>query len=316
LPKVLVTGGAGFIGSALVHKISENNEVVVFDNEFRGSFKNLANENVNLIKGDITNAEDWKKIPKDVQSIFHLGAINGTQFFYEIPEKVLEVNIKGVQKMLDFVLKNNVKDILFASSSEVYGFPNNFPTKESEELKIPDPYNQRFSYGGSKIIGELLCINYSQKYGFDHTIVRFHNIYGPNMGHEHVMPQLIRKLVKNEEFILEGDGTETRSFCYIDDAVKGIIIAQKDKTYKNRIFNIGNPDEVSINYLVDLLSQISGINIKPRYKPKPFAGTKRRVPDITKLKDIGYEPKVSLLDGLTITYDWYHNFYKILKLEE
>jgi nucleoside-diphosphate-sugar epimerase len=314
LPKLLITGGAGFIGTSLVRNLSKNNEVVIFDNEFRGSFKNLENENVKIIKGNITNESDWRKIPNDIESIFHLGAINGTQFFYEIPEKVLEVNVKGVQQMLDFVLRNNVKDILFASSSEVYGFPNNFPTKESEELRIPDPYNKRFSYSGSKIIGELLCINYAQKYGFDHTIVRFHNIYGPNMGHEHVMPQLIKKLVENKEFVLEGDGTETRSFCHIDDAIEGIIISQQNKTFKNRIFNIGNPEEVSINYLVELLSKISGINIKPKYKPKPFAGTKRRVPDISKLKSIGYNPKIALLDGFTTTYDWYNNFYKNLKI--
>ena len=204
MPKTLVTGGAGFIGSNLVNSlIKDSNEIIVFDNEFRGSFKNLPQGQIKQVKGDITKYSDWESLPTDIETIFHLGAINGTKFFYEIPERVLDVNIKGVQNLLEFSRKRDVKEILFASSSEVYGYTQVFPTPETENLSIPDPYNPRFSYSSSKIVGEVLCINFAKKYDFKHTIVRYHNIYGPNMGHEHVIPEFIRKLTKNEEFLVK-----------------------------------------------------------------------------------------------------------------
>lgn len=310
LTKILVTGGAGFIGTNLINSLKETNEITVFDNEFRGSFNNFSDKKIKLIKGDISKLADWEKIPKGIDSVFHLGAINGTKFFYEMPEKVLDVNIKGVQNLLEFSRKHDVNDILFASSPEIYGYPKTFPTSEKEPMSIPNPYNPRFSYSSSKIIGELLCINFAKKYNFRHTIVRYHNVYGPNeMGYEHVIPQFIRKLIKNEEFFVEGDGTETRSFCFIDDAIMGTLLVHGDNSNQERIFNIGNTEETSISSLIELLSAISGKNIIPKYTPKENPGTKRRVPDITKAKTIGYEPKITLRNGLKITYDWYHKLY-------
>jgi|TARA_B110000438_G_C15816216_1_gene652071 nucleoside-diphosphate-sugar epimerase len=310
LSKILVTGGAGFIGSNLVMELlNQGNEIVVFDNEFRGSFNNLQDKKIHKVSGDITKINDWKNLPKDISSIYHLGAINGTKFFYEIPEKVMEVNTKGIMNCLEFTRERDIEKILFTSSSEIYGFPKIFPTPETEEMVIPDPYNPRFSYSSSKILGELLCINYAKKYGFKHTIVRYHNIYGPNMGHEHVIPEFVRKLVNKEEFNVEGDGTESRSFCYIDDAVKGTILVNNEEKAENRIYNIGNPEETTINELILLLSTISGIEIKPNYKLKNQAGTKRRQPDIKKAMLIGYEPKIPLTEGLAKTYEWYKNYF-------
>ena len=310
MSKILVTGGAGFIGQNLVSKLSESHDVVIFDNGFRGSFTKSDNKKIKFIDGDITKISDWEQIPPEIDSVFHLGAINGTKFFYEIPEKVLDVNIKGMQNLLEFSRKRDIDDILFTSSSEVYGYPKIFPTPETEELSIPDVYNPRFSYSSSKIIGEVLCINFAQKYNLKHTIVRYHNIYGPNMGHEHVMPQFIRKLIKNEEFSVEGDGTETRSFCFIDDAIDATLLANNDDSFKNRIFNIGNDVETSISDLLELLSKISGKDIEPKFKPKDHAGTKRRVPEISKARSVGYTPKITLKDGLRITYDWYSKYYR------
>ena len=310
MSKILVTGGAGFIGQNLVSKLSESHDVVIFDNGFRGSFTKSDNKKIKFIDGDITKISDWEQIPPEIDSVFHLGAINGTKFFYEIPEKVLDVNIKGMQNLLEFSRKRDIDDILFTSSSEVYGYPKIFPTPETEELSIPDVYNPRFSYSSSKIIGEVLCINFAQKYNLKHTIVRYHNIYGPNMGHEHVMPQFIRKLIKNEEFSVEGDGTETRSFCFIDDAIDATLLVNNDDSFKNRIFNIGNDVETSISDLLELLSKISGKDIEPKFKPKDHAGTKRRVPEISKARSVGYTPKITLKDGLRITYDWYSKYYR------
>jgi UDP-glucose 4-epimerase len=124
------------------------------------------------------------------------------------------------------------------------------------------------------------------------------------------MPQFIRKLAKNEEFLVEGDGTETRSFCFIDDAISATLLVHNDDSHRERIFNVGNDVESSISDLIKLLSEISGISINPRFKPKENPGTKRRIPDISKAKSVGYIPKITLRDGLKITYDWYSKFYK------
>tara|TARA_B100000378_G_C17860994_1_gene348595 strand:- start:220 stop:624 length:405 start_codon:yes stop_codon:yes gene_type:complete len=130
------------------------------------------------------------------------------------------------------------------------------------------------------------------------------------MGHEHVMPQFVKKLTCDEKFIVEGDGTETRSFCYIDDAITATKIVHKDNTFKNRIFNVGNPEEVSISTLIKHLAKISGKQIVPEFQERVNFGTKRRVPDITKAESLGYEPKISLIEGFEITYKWYNEYYK------
>lgn len=312
MSKILVTGGAGFLGSNIVKElVSQNNELVVFDNGFRQEFNNIEKieDSISLIKGDISNKEDWKKIPKDVDYAYHLAAINGTKFFYEIPDKVLKVNVEGTFNFVDWLENSNVKRIFFTSSSEVYGFPKVFPTPESEDLSIPDPMNPRFSYSSSKMLGEIIINNFTKKLGIDFSIGRIHNAYGPQMGFEHVMPEFIKRCVLNESFTVQGDGTESRCFCYISDIVNAILTIMKSDKGKNEIFNIGNPQETSINELIKVLGKIHGSEIKPIHQKFEKPGTKRRVPDISKLKELGYIPKVSLEEGLTKTYQWYANYY-------
>jgi len=313
MTKILVTGGTGFVGSNLILQlINEKNEIISFDNNSRNSFSNqkLIENNVKLIKGDITNLEDLKKIPKDIDIVYHLAAVNGTKYFYEIPEKVLEINVKGVFNLMECIKSTNCKRIFFTSSSEVYGFPSIFPTPENSILSIPDPTNPRFSYSSSKIVGETIIINYAKSIGIDYTIARLHNAYGPKMGFEHVIPEFIRKVVKKEKFLVNGDGTESRSFCYISDIIEEIKLITNQSNGKNEIFNIGNPVETSINELILELEKIYGNKISPVYTKFKNPGTKRRVPDISKIKKLGYTPKISLSNGLQKTYEWYSNYYK------
>jgi len=309
--KILVTGGAGFIGSYLVNELTKKYDVIAFDNGFRAGFENIVFEsNVELVKGDVTKKEDWKKLPKDVDFVYHLAAINGTKYFYEMPVKVLEVNVLGTMNFLDWIKDTNVQKFFFASSSEVYGFPKIFPTPETEPLTIPDPTNPRFSYSSSKIIGETLTINFAQTFGIDFVIGRFHNVYGPKMGFEHVIPEFIRKCVKNEDFFVQGNGNESRCFCYISDAVDAMMLLTTHQQSKNEIFNVGTNEEITINELISQLEKIHGKKINPMYKEFQNAGTKRRVPDISKISKLGYKPKISFNEGLKKIYDWYSNFYK------
>jgi len=310
--KILVTGGTGFIGSYLIERlVSNGNEIIVFDNGFRAGFDNVQKfkDKISIINGDVTNLEDWKKIPKDVEFAYHLAAINGTKYFYEIPEKVIDVNVRGTLNFFDWVKDTDVKRIFFASSSEVYGFPKKFPTPETEPLSVPEPKNPRFSYSSSKIIGETITINFSRENEIDYSIARFHNVYGPRMGFEHVMPEFIRMCVNNEKFIMKGSGEETRCFCYISDAIDGVLLLADHPKAKNDVFNIGTNQEVTINNLIELLSKIHGKQINSIKKDFENPGTNRRIPDISKISKLGYNPKISLEDGFKKTYEWYKQYY-------
>ncbi|MEK6947068.1 MAG: NAD-dependent epimerase/dehydratase family protein [Nanoarchaeota archaeon] len=312
MAKILVTGGAGFLGSNLVNELMKRgNELIVFDNGFRQEFNNIEKikRSISLIKGDISKKEDWNAIPKDIEFAYHLAAINGTKFFYEIPEKVLKVNVEGTFNFVDWLRNSQVKRVFFTSSSEVYGFPKIFPTPETEEMNIPDPTNPRFSYSSSKMLGEIIIINFVKSLGIDYSIGRIHNAYGPQMGFEHVMPEFIKRCVLNEPFTVQGDGTESRCFCYVSDIIKAILTIMDSDLGKNEIFNIGNPHEDTINEMIKILEKIHGKKIVPEYRKFDKPGTKRRVPDITKLKRLGYTPSVTLEEGLKKTYDWYAEYY-------
>lgn len=308
--KILVTGGFGFIGSNFVRDlVALGHEVIVFDNASRGRRTNLKDleDKIKVVQGDICDLNSLKIHCDGVDSMVHLAAVQGTGNFYSIPHKVLEVNVKGIINALEATIQCGIKRFFFSSSSEAYGVPKIFPTPETHELIVPDVLNPRYSYGGSKIIGELFTINYAKQYGFDYTMVRYHNVYGPAMGWEHVLPQFIKRLEKGEEFTIQGDGKQTRAFCYISDAVDCSIKALLSENGKNDIFNVGNPkEEWDINHVVKVLSKVSSKKINPKHIPFEGEGTKRRIPDITKaVKKLGYSPKVSFEDGLKKTYDWY-----------
>ena len=218
----LVTGGTGFIGRNIVSLLLKKNyKVIVLDNDSRGSFKKIKNKKIKFIKGDIRKKEDLFKCLRKVDAIIHLAYINGTKFFYEKPEIILDVAVKGLINIFDGCKKFKIKELYLASSSEVYQTPSEIPTKENEMLKIPDIYNPRYSYGGGKILTELMGINYGKKYFKKLIIFRPHNVYGPDMGHEHVIPEFIERMkkLKNKLFKIEGSGKEIRSFIFIDDFV-------------------------------------------------------------------------------------------------
>jgi len=313
MSKILVTGGAGFIGNNFVsHMLKKGHEIVIFDNGFRVGFSNLDNvgKKYEIINGDVSNFDDWEKIPNDIEYAYHFAAINGTKFFYEIPDQVINTNVLGTLNFVKRIRDTNVKKIFFASSSEIYGFPKIFPTPETEPMVIPDPMNARFSYSSSKIIGEMIIINFGRTTGIEYQIGRFHNIYGPAMGFEHVIPEFIRKIVKNEVFEVQGDGNESRCFCYISDAVKAIEMIMVNNGLKNEIFNIGIQKETTIKELINKLGKIVNKEISPVFKEFEKHGTLRRMPDTTKISKIGFEAKIDLETGLRECYNWYKKYFE------
>jgi nucleoside-diphosphate-sugar epimerase len=219
---------------------------------------------------------------------------------------VLDVNLRGVLNVAQACAGEDVRRLVFSSSSEVYGIPSEFPTPESAPLVVPDVTNPRWSYAASKIAGEHVVTHTARRHGFECVILRYHNVYGPAMGWDHVIPQFISRLIRDEEFTVQGDGNQRRAFCYVDDAVPPTAAALTEDAAANGIFNVGNPaEEHSINDLIAVLERVTGRTIRPRYVPFEQAGTDRRLPEVSRAeRTLGLRPRVTLEEGLRRTYDW------------
>mgnify|MGYP001375286129 FL=1 len=313
--KVLVTGGTGFIGSGLVKGLlAAGAEVRSLDNNSRVAIARMdeGQRNVERITGDIRDTDTVREAVRGMDCVCHLAYINGTESFYTSPELVLEVAVKGMMNILDACVSEGVRDFVLASSSEVYQVPQVVPTDETAPLTVPDVLNPRFSYGGGKIISELLAVNYGRKF-FDRTlIVRPHNVYGPNMGREHVIPQFVLRLKKLSEqqpsgvldFNIQGTGKETRAFIFIEDFIRALlrVIEQGEQL---SIYHIGTDREVSIQDLAHLVAKSCSREIQVVPGELLAGSTPRRCPDIQKLRSLGFRAAISLEEGLQRTAEWY-----------
>lgn len=313
--KILVTGGAGFIGSALVKRLVRDGHAVrVLDDNSRGAPRRLAavEKDIEFVGGDVRDPGAVDAAMKGVDEVHHLAFVNGTEFFYSAPELVLDVGVKGMVNVLDACRAHGVGSLILASSSEVYQTPPMIPTDESAPLVVPDVLNPRYSYGAGKIISEVMAINYGRKF-FDRVLIfRPHNVYGPDMGWEHVVPQFSLRLKAAAAahpsgplpFAIQGNGAETRSFCHVDDLVEGVIVMRARGEHLG-VYHIGTTDEISVADLARRMAQQIGREIDLQTGPLLAGSTPRRCPDITKLSALGYKPGVPLAQGLAETIDWY-----------
>ena len=320
--RVLITGGAGFVGCHLTRHIVKNgNQIVLADNLFRGKRDKdlqelLAFPNVSLIEADLTERAAWTKIGGGFDRVYHLASINGTKLFYETPHEVLRVGLLSALYALDwFVTENGKKDakILYTSSNEAYaGGLEAFkqlpiPTPEDVPLVVADPYNPRWSYAGQKLAGELLFIHYAKAYDLRMSIVRPHNFYGPRAGYGHVIPETIEKIsAKTDPFTLFG-AEETRSFCYINDAVEAMQAVMESQKTDGGTYHIGSHVETKIR---DLINEMFALSLwhpnKVDEKPSPSGSVARRLADVSKIKrDTEWEARTTLSDGLKATIEWY-----------
>lgn len=298
----LVTGGTGFIGSNICKLlIKKNHNVKVFDNNFRGSLskiKKIKNQ-LKFIKGDIRNKELLNRSLQNTDAVIHLAYVNGTKYFYSKPVLILDIAIKGIVNIIEACIKNKVKELYLASSSEVYQTPIKIPTNEMESLKIPDIFNPRYSYGGGKILTELMGIHYGKKYFKKLIIFRPHNVYGKDMGNEHVVPEFINrfKSLKGKKFKIQGSGNEIRSFIYIEDFLQAFELILRKGKHLN-IYNIGTSEKIKIKDLAFKLAKIYKKKILLKRTALAKGGTKIRLPDIQKIKSLGFEKKFNLEKGL------------------
>ena len=310
--KCVVTGGSGFIGAYLVKALVRDNwDVTVVDNMLRGDQSRFAEvaDKVNLHTADVRDADKMTEAFKGAEVVFHLAAVNGTENFYKRPELVLDVGLRGALATVEACQRANVPDLVMASSAEVYQTPDVVPTSEDVPLMLPDSLNPRYSYGGSKLVSELIAFNYGQDYFRKLQVFRPHNVYGPDMGWKHVIPQFIQRAIEaratgNHTFPIQGDGQETRAFAYVDDVVDGILTMYAKGAHRN-IYHIGNDDEVSIRDLVVATGDTLDHRLDIVAGEASAGGTPRRCPDISKMRSLGYNPTVSLIEGLRRTTDWY-----------
>ncbi len=310
-----MTGGSGFIGSSLVKKwLKDGHSLRVLDNGMRGQMRRLSDveDEIEFIQGDVREFDAVNHASKGMDAIAHLAYINGTEFFYSKPELILEIALKGLINTIDAALKNNIGQYWLMSSGEVYQTPEHVPTNESVSLKVPDPLNPRYSYGGGKIISELYALNYGLS-NFDKVVVvRPHNVYGPDMGWEHVIPQFICRAHELNAsiktgilpFDIQGDGSNTRAFCFIDDFTEGASLAFQKGGHRE-IYHVGTSDEISISQVATKIASLIGRDASIVASKEPEGQTSRRCPDISKVCALGYNPRVTLDFGLDRTTDWY-----------
>jgi UDP-glucose 4-epimerase len=313
--RVVVTGGGGFIGAYLVRRLVRDGwNVGVVDTMIRGQAGRLAEvaQDIELFTCDVREQEALERAFVGAEVVVHLAAINGTENFYKRPELVLDVGLRGALAVVNAGRNAGVADLVIASSAEVYQTPSVVPTPETIPLMLPDSLNPRYSYGGSKIATELIAFNYAQDHFRRVQVFRPHNVYGPDMGYKHVIPQFIGRAAAALEskslgavpFTIHGDGTETRAFCYVDDVVSGVL-TMYEKGGNREIYHIGNDEEVSIRDLALRVGKILGVELQICPGAAAVGGPPRRCPDIGKMHRLGYRPIVDLDEGLERTAAWY-----------
>lgn len=324
MKKILITGGAGAIGYHLARRLLIDSDVslVIADNLQRGK-RDDALEDVftdpraKFLNLDLTDPKAYSELGRGYDHVYHLAAVNGTKHFYQMPHEVLRINTLSLVYMLEWFRKENKEGkFCFTSSNEAYAggliafnsLP--IPTPEEVPLVIADTYNPRWSYAAGKLIGELFVIHYAAQYGLRAVVVRPHNFYGPRAGYDHVIPEFSLRIARREDpFVIFGSD-ETRSFCYMEDAVAAMALLM-DSSKTNGIpvetVHIGTREETSIGDLAERMFGVAGWRPKKlEIKNAPDGSVKRRLADVSKLERMtGWKPAVSLDEGLRRTYEWY-----------
>ena len=293
-----MTGGAGFIGSALLKKLAENpqNELVAVDNLLTGSHDRLPKkDNIRFIKADVNNYMEIASIFHRFRFdyVFHYAAVVGVKRTLENPVLVLE-DLSGIKNILNLCKNTGVKRIFFSSSSEVYGEPVELPQNEHTT-----PLNSRLPYAIVKNVGEAFLKSYQQEFGLNYTVFRFFNTYGPMQSKDFVVSKFISAALKNQDITIYGDGSQSRTFCFVDDNVDACVSAFEQEEYINDVVNIGSDKEYSVLELAENIIEVSNSKSKITFLPPLEEGDmSRRLPDTAKmLKLLNREP-ISLKEGL------------------
>ena len=307
MKRILVTGGAGFVGSNLCEKLlNDGNYVICLDNFFTGSKANVEkfanNSNFELVNHDVTD-----EYLNEVDQIYNLACPASPPHYQYDPIKTMKTSVLGIINMLELAKKCNAT-ILQASTSEVYGNPNVHPQLESYWGNV-NPIGIRSCYDEGKRCAETLMMDYHRQFGIDTKIVRIFNTYGPNMAQNdgRVVSNFILQALKNEDITIYGDGSQTRSFCYVDDLVEGLIKMMNSKLAGP--VNLGNPSERTVLDFAKLIIKLTNSSSKIVNKPLPSDDPTKRRPDISLAKqELDWQPIVDIVDGLNKTIEYFKKF--------
>lgn len=309
--KVVITGGAGFIGSTTASVLADKNEVVLFDNFWNNALQNSPvqdHPNVSFVKGDVRDLDALNEVIDDeVTHVIHAAAIAGVDTVIENPHLTLEVNIEGVFNVCKAAVgKKNIKRLVDFSTSEVFGSQ----AYNVDEFSISPTVTigeGRWTYAISKLAGEFIANAYHTKYDIPTVTIRPFNIYGPNQVGVGAVHHFCRRAIAGEPLTIHDDGSQIRAWCYVDDFVDGMLRTLEADVAVGRSYNIGNPRSTVTTYnLANLIIQLAESSSELAWKTMGFSDVALRIPNIDNArKDLGYEPKVELDEGLRRTIEWY-----------
>ena len=310
--KILITGGSGFIGSHLTKfHLSKNDQITVVDNFITGSKKNLESEiknnNLKIIEADIIKFDFSTLEAFDL--IYDLASPASPKDFIGLSIEILKTNSVGLMNVLDFFIKSNSGTLVFSSTSEVYGDPLAHPQKEDYFGNV-NPVGLRSCYDEGKRFAESLMMAYFRKYKKDIRIARIFNTYGPYMKKDdgRVVSNFVNQAINDQPLTVYGDGSQTRSLCYVSDMVEGLYMLATTKDRAGEIINIGNPNEKTILEIADIIKKLSQSKSEIAFKAIGADDPKKRCPDITKAKSLlNWQPKIDLEDGLQKTIEYFKN---------
>ncbi len=319
--KVLLIGGAGFIGYNITKYLAENRDyaLTIADNFARGKQDELFNSlvvthNITVVAGDYTQPATFDLLDKQYDQVYMLASVVGVDNANSIPHEIIRINTALIYNTLEWVRYAQIGKVLFTSTSECYAgtvdaFGYTIPTPEEVPLCIEDIGHPRFTYAVTKMLGESGFLNYSRMLGFETTIVRYHNVYGPRMGFKHVLPHLVVRFRNGETPFKVYGHDQTRAFCYIDDAVAGTVLAMEQPGTNGQIYHIGTQEEITIEQLIHYTGSLLGFTGVYENAPTYPGSVSRRCPDITKATtQLGYMPKTGWQQGVAAAVNWYNNY--------
>jgi len=310
--KILITGGAGFIGSTIAERLVEHNHIIIYDTLHRNALKHskiAKHKNLTLIKGDVMDGPKLKKAAKGSNVIIHMASIAGVDTVMSMPVKTMEVATIGTYNALKAAIEQSrLERFIDFSTSEVFG-SFAYHVKESDTTILGTVGEARWTYAVSKLCTEHLTLNYYKQFKLPALAIRPFNIYGPRQVGIGAVHRFIVNAIKGEDITIHNDGSQIRSWCYIDDIVDGIMLCLEKKAAIGHTFNIGNPRSTLTVYNLALeIKRLSGSNSRIVFVKKEAKDVELRVPDIGKARTIlGYQPKVDLEEGLLRTIHWYRN---------
>lgn len=302
--RILITGGAGFIGSHLVPRLlKQGQQITILDNLSTGSLENLANlKAVRFVKGEITDRSLVSELMSNVEEVIHLAAIVDHDTCLRNPDLAQKVNVNGTQILLEEAKRLGIKRFVYASSAAVYGHATQLPIREDTRLAPISPY------GVSKAAAEQLCVEYAQSYGMGTICLRFFNVFGPRQTarqYSGVITEFMKKLRNGEPPIIHGDGLQTRDFVNVEDVVDAILLGL-DFEAAGGVYNVATGVETAIGALALKLISSAGQTSKPVYAPPRAGDIRRSVGDISKAKErLNYSPRTNLNEDLRVLWNWY-----------